>query len=97
MRFLRNIQKGTKKNAKTKRGVTEMDNLEITNKNLFSMLQSFISINKQSFKNWLKNDRDELDYQFDLWELDREEEPDIDKIVDDIYEKTIDLLKESEG
>ena len=74
-----------------------MDNLEITNKNLFSMLQSFISINKQSFKNWLKNDRDELDYQFDLWELDREEEPDIDKIVDDIYEKTIDLLKESEG
>lgn len=69
-----------------------MGKLEITNKKLFSMLQSFMSINEQSFKYWLKNDTEELDYQFNLWTLDREEEPDIDKIVNDIYEKIFDLL-----
>ena len=72
-----------------------MENLEITNKKLFSMLHSFMFFNEQSFKYWLKNDTEELDYQFDLWALDREEESNIDKLIDDIYEKTLDLLGEN--
>ena len=72
-----------------------MKNIKITNKKLFNMLHSFIFLNDKSFKYWLKNDTEELDYQFDLWALDREEKPNIDKIVDDIYEKTLDLLGEN--